>query len=329
MAEALDYANANEPTSMSVPALAALPELVMLARQVAASARAVEPSAAFRGSARARLVASMRQSAASAAQTRQPRLAPGRLRLAISDWFARVAAVVSVVALAGAATASASASALPGEPLYAIKEAAQQVALATATNDAARQQVLLWQAATRLEETSRLLEQGRDAEAGQSAMRYGDVLETTSSALEASEQVETSLQAGHARLGSLLAEAPPPARAGLQRAFDATERGLARARGVPQSDGDQPQRLLPAVVQQVPDARPEPKPAPATPVTPTLGAVATADQAPHTSEDRHPDDGASRQANPPQRPAKPAPAVNKSPAGAVTQQVQPGRHGRP
>jgi hypothetical protein len=142
LAEALEYANADEPTSMSVPALAALPELIMLARQVATSARAVEPSASFRGAARARLVASMRQSAASAASPApQPRREPWRLRLAISDWFARVAAVVSAVALAGAATASASASALPGEPLYAIKEAAQQVALATATNDAARQQV--------------------------------------------------------------------------------------------------------------------------------------------------------------------------------------------
>jgi len=49
LAEALECALGHEdqPTNMTVPALAELPELIMLARRVEASAHAVEPSAEF------------------------------------------------------------------------------------------------------------------------------------------------------------------------------------------------------------------------------------------------------------------------------------------
>jgi hypothetical protein len=88
-------------------------------------------------------------------------------------------AAVSVVALAGAATASACANALPGDTLYPVKQIGEQVALATAGDDAAHQDVLFLQAETRLDETSRLLEQGREVDAGHRTLRYSEAFERT------------------------------------------------------------------------------------------------------------------------------------------------------
>jgi hypothetical protein len=351
LAEALERALSvgDEPTSMTVPTLAELCSLVKLARRVEASAQAVGPTQGFHASARARLMASMwKAPASSASLVRQPPPQSWRLRLAISGWFTRVAAALSAVALAGAATASASASALPGDPLYAIKQAGEQVAMATATDGAARQQLLVRQAETRLDETSRLLEQGRDAEAGLNALRYSEVLEATAGAVAASEPVETSLQAGRERLASLLVHAPLPARPGLQRALGAAERGLAQ----------RAQRRL-AAVEQVAGVRPELTPTTVTPAVPTAtspgdageaattngaranGQAAPADQrtesgreqsrhdaAPKTVEDGHAAGGAASPVGRPERPPLPAPAVNNA-RGAPVIAVHPTPHGRP
>jgi Domain of unknown function (DUF5667) len=164
LAEALERALGSRDMSSNLtgPALTEFSTLVSLVRQIQASAHTAGPSDPFRAAARMRLVASMRATAVlSAARVRQPEPQPRGFKLAVPGWFARVAAAFSAVALAGAATAGASASTLPGEPLYGIKQAAEQVALVTAADDAARQRLLLQHADTRLEETSRLLDQGR------------------------------------------------------------------------------------------------------------------------------------------------------------------------
>jgi hypothetical protein len=250
-----------DPIAASTPRLVELPGLVDIARRVEASAHSVRPADTFRAAGRARLLASMRESDAQVARHEPNR---GGIRVIISAWWARAGAVASAVALAGAATASASASALPGDALYPIKQIGEQVALATAPNDSAQRDVLFQQAETRLDETSRLLEQGREIDAGQSAQRYSDAIERTADGHTGPSQ---RLQADRARLSNLLSTAPPQAQPGLQRAIAAADRGLGRARSEPQASARESDsgRVVPAVIQtptsatagQIPTPAPE------------------------------------------------------------------------
>ena len=133
--------------------------LVTLARTLEVSASGVTPSAAFRAAARERLVTHMASAAPphSPSVARLPRRGLQQVVNRVAVWSARFAAGIAALSLAGAAVASASASALPGEPLYAIKQAREAIAIQTAPGDEARQQELLRQADTRLDETARLL----------------------------------------------------------------------------------------------------------------------------------------------------------------------------
>jgi hypothetical protein len=274
--------------AVSTPPLVELPALVDVARRVEASAHAVRPGETFRAAGRARLLASMRESDAPVARPKPNR---GGICVIISAWWARAAAAVSVVALAGAATASASASALPGDTLYPIKQIGEQVALATARDESAQRDVLFQQAKTRLDETSRLLDQGREVDAGESALRYRDTIERTADT--SAGPAGAQLMADRARLLDLLATAPPQAQSGLRRAIAATDRRLERARPElprPASQSDS-ERTLPAVIQAPSSVTAEqiPTPAPATvpemrraesssqPWTPSGGAPANDD----------------------------------------------------
>ncbi len=105
LAEALERAlgNGDTPSNLTGPALTELSSLVILGRRLEASANTVGPSDAFRGAGRMRLVASMRETTAlSASRVRQPQRQPWRFRPAVPGWFARVAAALSAVSLAGA-----------------------------------------------------------------------------------------------------------------------------------------------------------------------------------------------------------------------------------
>jgi hypothetical protein len=205
--------------------------LITLARTLEVSAQGVTPSAEFRAAARQRLVRHMAP-VASVSPLRLPWLAglPRRgLRAVVNRvavWSARFAAAIATLSLAGAAAASA----LPGEPLYAIKQAGEAIAVQTAPGDEARQQVLLRQADTRLDEAERLLEQGRDTEAAATALRYDEAVAGATAVSPSAEALETTLRADHARLAGLLQHAPQPARGGLERALNAAERGLARTK---------------------------------------------------------------------------------------------------
>jgi len=171
----------------------------------------------------------------------------------VAVWAARFAAGIAALSLAGAAAASASASALPGEPLHVIKEAGEALAVQTALGDAARQQVLLRQADTRLDETARLLEQGRDTEAAATALRYDEAVDGAAAGSPPAEAMETSLRADRARLAELLQHAPLPAHGGLERALNAAERGLERAKAAhdvdPSPPREPPQESSPEKIQ--------------------------------------------------------------------------------
>jgi hypothetical protein len=147
-------------------------------------------------------------------------------------WTTRFAAGLTALGFAGAAAASASASALPGDALYLVKQATEAVAVQLATTDSARQDILLHQADTRLDETARLLEQGRDADAVLAAARYDETVARLNVAgtSAASEAVQSNLRTNEVRLSELLQTAPAPARQGLERALSATQRSLGRSR---------------------------------------------------------------------------------------------------
>jgi hypothetical protein len=141
-------------------------------------------------------------------------------------------------ALVTTATLSASASALPGDPLYGIKQAREELGVRLAPDDEARALALLSQADARLDETARLLSQGRTTEGAQVAQRYDTVIERATTAYvvaiddtsrddATSMRMESKLSQQQEQLQALLQTAPEPARADLREALVATERGRA------------------------------------------------------------------------------------------------------
>ncbi|HEY3058345.1 MAG TPA: DUF5667 domain-containing protein [Chloroflexota bacterium] len=206
-----------------------LADLVGLAETLEATACDVAPRPDFRAAARQRLLVQMTRSAPAAPRVRAMHgMAMDRLRL----WAARLAAGLTALSFAGAAAASASATALPGDTLYPVKQASEAVALQLASTDSARQELLLRQVDMRLDETARLLEQGRDTDVALAAARYDETVARLDVAdrSPASEAVQANLRVNEVRLSQLLQTAPASARHGLERALAATERGLGRTR---------------------------------------------------------------------------------------------------
>jgi len=143
-------------------------------------------------------------------------------------------------ALLAAATLTASANALPGEPLYSVKQVREEIGLRLAPDDQARALALLNQADMRLDETARLLQEGRTDQVAQSTQRFDDARDraTTTFAVTIDDHsasadpppdvLEARLAQQQQQLQSLLASAPEPARSELREALVATERSRAR-----------------------------------------------------------------------------------------------------
>jgi hypothetical protein len=142
------------------------------------------------------------------------------------------------VALALAATLTASANALPGEPLYSVKQASEELGLRLAPDDQSRALVLLWQADARLDETSRLLQQGRTEQVAQTTQRFDEVIDRAATSFvvtiaearsegATTSNVETRLTRQQQQLQDLLLTAPEPTRADLREALVTTERNRA------------------------------------------------------------------------------------------------------
>lgn len=226
-----------------------LAELIHLARTLEASAATIAPTAQFRRAVRQRLLAHMAKSTAYGRDRCRP------LHERIARWAARFAAGLGALALAGTAVATASASALPGDALYPVKQASEAVAVGIAPTDSARQEVLLAQADVRLDETARLLEQGRGSDALANVGRYDAAIDTVAADAPPAPALQTHLEANQSRLTQLLETAPAQARPGLQRALDATQRGLAHREnaqhteasptGVPEHRDPTPTRVEP------------------------------------------------------------------------------------
>src|SRR5579859_7440636 len=153
-------------------------------------------------------------------------------------WAWRATAGLAAAALAVTATLTASASALPGEPLYRLKEAREELAVRLASDDQQRALALLQQANARLDETARLLEQGRTLDATVTTLRYDQgvqratmsyvgTIDSNPASAPATVNMEASLGRDQDVLQALLTSAPEPARADLREALVATERGRA------------------------------------------------------------------------------------------------------
>jgi hypothetical protein len=194
-------------------------ELVEVAHALESTASGVVPSAEFREAARRRLRAEMGRTPRRASSFRSS--LADRIRM----WVLRVGASLAALSFAGAAAASASASALPGDALYPFKQATEAVALQLATTDPARQDTLLRQADTRLDEAARLLDQGRAVDAAATVARYDETVASLPEATGA-ERVASNMGTNEVRLQALLQTAPSTARPGLERALVATQHRL-------------------------------------------------------------------------------------------------------
>jgi hypothetical protein len=168
-----------------------------------------------------------------------PRTPRVRTRRSKWAWRGAIGAILAAV-LAAIATLSASASSLPGQPLYGLKQATEELGVRLAADDQARTLILLRQANARLDETAQLLVEGHTDQVADSTQRFDDALDkaTTSFVVtieaptdETDDPTTAQLEAtfGHqeAQLQTMLASAPEPARAELREALVATERSRA------------------------------------------------------------------------------------------------------
>lgn len=234
LAQELDRAlRESAPAEAASAAVRPLLETVEAIRQVGP---AVQPSAAYRSAARARLVAHMASNPAlpvEAAKRAEP--VPPALYRRAAPWLMRVAAGFVAVGLVLSGTVSASASALPGEPLYRVKQATEAVELQLAPSETQRISVLLRHADTRLEEVQRLVAQGRAADASGAAEQLESTVSRAVEQVTATTRTNVSAPGGAAfvsgveahlasqqeRLARLAEQAPASVRPALQEAKQA------------------------------------------------------------------------------------------------------------
>jgi hypothetical protein len=219
-----------------------LRRLVRMASALQTAAPSVKPSAAYRAEARARLLrrigADVEQPSANGTRPHLRTLRTISRAGRRSRWAVRTLGSLLAATVAVGATLTASASALPGEPLYGLKQAQEELSLRLAADDQARVLALLRRADARLDETARLLDQGRTSEAVASAQRYDQVVERATSTFVVSmdtsataagsthlEQLENQLIQQQERLQTLLKSAPEPARPDLRESLAITQRG--------------------------------------------------------------------------------------------------------
>lgn len=237
-------------------------------------------------------------------------------------------------ALISAATITASASALPGEPLYGIKQAREELGVRLAPDEDARALALLNQANARLEETTRLLQQGRADEAAQATQRYDDALDraTTTYVVTIAEApaeappdpttgaIESRLSQQQEQLQTLLASAPEPARADLHEALVATERSRALMGDSKPADmrASRPRQGVAAPTAGSDAAPTSTPPAPETPRPTDVVAQPTLAPVVASVADRHDDTGRADDGRDGQQGTPPAAALDRAPESTTS-----------
>jgi hypothetical protein len=159
-------------------------------------------------------------------------------RSARAPWFAMLrpalaAAAILVLVLAGATNASA--SSLPGDPLYAVKRASENVELALTFDDVARMRLLSTFADRRLAELAEIAKH-RPASAPTATQEYSDAVERFAQAVdqlrdadsedkrEAAQAVADAARAKHkAVLDAVKEELPDEARPEVEKVIEREE----------------------------------------------------------------------------------------------------------
>ena len=277
---------------------AELQRLVQLAGALERVAAEGWPSAEFRSAARARLLQRIGGEVARPPLP-GPHLSPiggagraGRRSDALRwRWLWRGGAGLLAAAVAVGATLTASANALPGDPLYSLKTFQEELNVRLAADDQARVLSMLQRADARLDETSRLLAEGRTDDAVVTTQRYDQAvdratttyvvsLEGNADSESTSAPMEARLSQAQDRLQAILADAPEPARADLRQALVTTERGrelVADPQPVERALGRRPSGPPPVAAAEPTLPPPTPVPSPTTPpAEPTQAPVVEA-----------------------------------------------------
>lgn len=185
-------------------------------------------------------VASLEQSVLAAARqsARRARQRTSRPKRAVSGvwrWAVALGIVLIVIAASGSGTVAAASSALPGEPLYGIKRTVEELQL-TIAPEVRKPELLARFAEERLEEVEALAEEGNvppEVIEGMvmSTQTALNALEDTSGAQrdELSEKLSGLTERQQSVLSDVIADAPPQAQPGLQRALEASQHGHERA----------------------------------------------------------------------------------------------------
>lgn len=177
---------------------------------------------------------------------------PGRFSFPVILRPALAAAAIVLLVLAGAT--SAAASSLPGDPLYAVKRASEDVRLALAFDGTARLQLLSELADRRLAELAEVAQQ-RPSDAPAATQQYADALDKVTHALDDARasnqsnnhqegQIEEAQDRRLKTLDSIKETIPTNARAGFDKLLQREkDRQTQTPAGPPTTDvqnGDQP-----------------------------------------------------------------------------------------
>ncbi|MEX2046817.1 MAG: DUF5667 domain-containing protein, partial [Chloroflexota bacterium] len=162
---------------------------------------------------------------------------------------------VAVVAMLFGGTGLAAAGSLPGEPLFDVKRAAEEVLLAITFDDATRVERLADQASARIAELRRAQGAARDAAATESTRaleRLAHAQRAGGPDAPASERADEARDQAEAVLRDLEQRLPAEAANGIRRAIEASG-GADRG---PRTAPTFAPPSAPAVVTATPDARP-------------------------------------------------------------------------
>src|SRR6266511_1957330 len=175
----------DEPTARQLPSKPNGELLLAQALDECIRAERAQPgsSAVFVEAARSRLLHRITgEPVALTAPWLRPVTGARRGRRARWKWLVRGSVGLFAALLATTAALTASANSLPGDALYGVKQAQEELNLRLAADDQARVLALLRRADARLEETAQLWQQGRTSEAVQLAQRYDQSVERATTA---------------------------------------------------------------------------------------------------------------------------------------------------
>ncbi len=205
-------------------------ELEPLLRIALASAKAsqIEPRSEFKAEARYRFLSAL---------SAKGRGREKRRSLGLRRWVVASIAVL-VFLLAGGGTVAASSGAMPGDPLYSVKLATEQVRLFLATSDVARARLHAQFADTRVAEIVIMAGRGNSEAVEMLTERLTNHLEQIVNLVGGEEGAEIDVlvallegnaQRNQAALELALEEVPPQAIPALQHAMEMSRTGYERA----------------------------------------------------------------------------------------------------